>query len=84
MYDPFIIPFKTTNSSTSESLMLVMEYLYPSYSALSTATLQNLATSIIIMRIVATYTYSRDHQHENSSTVVWTTMLGMTGKHVDR
>ena len=51
MYDPFIIPFKTTDSSTSESLMPVIEYLYPSYSALSTATLQNLTTSIIIKRI---------------------------------
>ena len=42
MHDPFIIPFKTANSSTNESLMPVIEYLYPSYSALSTATLQNL------------------------------------------
>ena len=51
MYDPFIKHLKTINSSTSESSMPVMEYLYPSYSALNTATLQNLATSIIIMRI---------------------------------
>ena len=27
--------------------------------------------------------YSRDHQRENSSTVVKTTELGMTGKHID-
>ena len=38
MYDPFIVPLKTTNSSTSESLVPVIEYLYPSYSALHTAT----------------------------------------------
>ena len=35
--------FKTTNSSTSERLI---EYLYPSYSALSTATLQNLPAKL--------------------------------------
>ena len=65
--------------------MPVIEYLYPSYSALSTATLQNLATSInYYENLQLTLSYSRDHQHENSSTVVRTTMLGMTGKHVDR
>ena len=31
-----LLSFKTTNSSTNESLMPVMEYLYPSYSALNT------------------------------------------------
>ena len=53
--------------------MPVMEYLHPFYSALSTAILQNLPACF------ATYTHSRDHQHENSSTVLRTTGTG--GQH---
>ena len=65
MHDPFIILFKTTNSSTNESLMPVIEYLYPSYSALSTANTAEF-TSKIIMRICNLQLQYSDHQPEIS------------------
>jgi len=52
MHDLFVIPFKTTNSSTNERLIaIVIEYLYtPTVlcMSLSTATLQNFTTKINI------------------------------------
>jgi len=76
------MPLKTTNSSTSEnSWMPVREYcdLYLSYSAWVHQNCriyqhnyyENLQLTLV-------------EEMENSSTVVRTTMLGMTGKHVDR
>ena len=47
MHDPIIVPFKTTKCNTNESLMTVIEYLHPSYSAVSTATLQNLPAKLL-------------------------------------
>ena len=48
MHDLFVIPFKTTNSSTNERLIaIVIEYLYtPTVLCMSTATLQNFTTKI--------------------------------------
>jgi len=59
------MPLKTTNTSTSEnSWMPVVEYcdFYLSYSALSTAKLQNLSAQLL--REFATYTYRRSRDGE--------------------
>ena len=54
-------------------------YMYHPFiiSSLSTAILQNLPAKLLWE--FTTYTYSRDHQHENSSTVVRT--IGTGGQH---
>ena len=75
------MPLKTTNSSTSEnSWMPVIEYcdLYLSYSVLSTENFR-----IYQHNYYENLQLTLTEEMENSSTVVRTTMLGMTGKHVD-